>query len=54
MAEVTVALRMRDEGVVDVLGVYKATGGADSCPRGTSEGGAEVRGQLHPTQFLAL
>ena len=54
MAEVTVALRMRDEGVVGVVGVYETMGGGDSCPRGTSEGGAEVRAHLHPTQSLAL
>ena len=54
VAEFTATLSMRDEGAVGVWGVYETMGGGDSCPRGTSEGGVEVRAHLYPTQSLAL
>ena len=54
MAEFTATLSMRDEGAVGVLAVNETMGGGDSCPRGASEGGAEVKAHLYPTQSLAL
>ena len=37
-----------------VVGVDETMGGGDSCPGGTSEGGAEVRAHLYPPHILAL